>query len=189
MIERKIDNMEKLVKRIIAVSMLLTMFVGGTVPTSASVKQTENTKTLSVGNGSCKLIAYAAFDRFGSNLSNGKAWDYTGRASITDAPDAGTLKLTITGQATMKTSASMSIGAGIEEVSASASGSWQTMKTSYSQTKSIKKQSKKQSTSDTSNLVVTPRKYYDTNTACITVSSRVKFKNGTNKWYRISTIA
>ncbi len=136
----------------------------------------------------CKLTAYAAFDTFGHNISNGKEWNYKASASISKSPKSGTLALTVTGMATVKTSGSMSLGVSDSGVSAGGSSSWKKVSEQYTQKKSIKKSSKKQTTTTKSNLIVTPRKYYKTNTACILAEARVRFTNS-RKVYRIKALA
>lgn len=174
-------------KTITVMFLVLTLCFSMNAPAFASLTQTETNKKLSISGTSSTLKAYAAFDRFGSNMGNGKEWDYTGKASIVNAAKAGTLKLTIKGQATLNTSAGISVGGG-SSISASTSSSWQTISSSYSQTKSIKKKTGTQSTSDTSNLIVAPRAHYQTNTACITVTAQIKWSNS-SKWYKISALA
>lgn len=115
-------------------------------------------------------------------------WDYTGRASIKNSPNSGTLKLTIKGQASLRKSASISIGVGVDSVSASVSSSWEIVSSTYSQTKSVTKKSAEQSTSDTSNLIVAPRADYNNNTACITVTASIKYSNS-SKTYKINALA
>ena len=178
--------MKRLIRSVSIMLALVVIFTLSIIPAQASVTQTETTKELDANNGT--LIAYAAFDRFGSHMSNGMEWDYTGRASIKNSPNSGTLKLTIKGQASLRKSASISIGVGVDSVSASVSSSWEIVSSTYSQTKSVTKKSAEQSTSDTSNLIVAPREDYNNNTACITVTASIKYSNS-SKTYKINALA
>ena len=180
--------MKKVISLIAIVSISFVFVFSTSIVADASIKQTESTRELSVGKTKSTLYAYAAFDRWGTNMSIAKEWDYTGRATIKDASKAGTLKLTIKGQASLKTSGSLTIGVGVDSVSAGSSGAWCTVHDSYSQTKAISKKSGKQSISDTSNLTVAPKKHYQNGTACITATALVKWKSS-SKWNKISAVA
>lgn len=179
--------MKKLYQKIIMTVCIICIGLVSSQNNACAYMQTKTTKTLDI-NRKCTLTAYAAFDTFGHKMSNGKEWNYKASVWVTNSPKKGTLKLVVTGQATVKTSASVSLGLSESGVSAGSSSSWTTVSDTCSQSVSISKQSSKQETSVTSNLVVTPKKYYKTNTACIVVQARVKF-SGSKRVYFISACA
>ncbi len=146
-----------------------------------SVYATSDTSKLSVPGGKLYAKVWRTTGD-GKSSGNSKKWNYQVSSSYSGKKKVKFIRCTWRSSATLRCSASISIGISDSGGSASASSSWQTVKSKekYWQNSNGSKES-----SWRSNITVGPKKYYDRNTIYSYSKGRVKIK-GYPKYYEIT---
>ncbi|MDU7471390.1 MAG: hypothetical protein E7K67_01990 [Peptostreptococcaceae bacterium] len=144
--------------------------------------KTKDSKELTIPGGQGTLTSNAWRSTTGTNSGNTIQWDYQVSAVYSGPKQVEKIRTTWQGQASLRNSASISLGIGDDSVSAGGGSSWQTTQT----VSKFWENSNGATTSDYgSNMIVTPAIDYRTGTISITNTASVKLK-GDPKTYSYS---
>ena len=173
---------EKNLTKVMAVfALAIAIFLGST----ADVYASSNSKDLTIPDNAGKLTSNC-WRTTGNGTTSGNTlqWDYQVSAVYTGSKNVENIKIAWTISASLRNSASMTIGVSQDGVSAGASSSWSGVtKTAYFEN------TKGQKTVDyRSNVAVTPKKDYRSNTISVCNTATVKLKGISKKYSIVSSV-
>ncbi len=168
----------KLKKIILSGATAVILLVSTGLPASA----TSQSKDLTIPGNQGTLTSNAWRSTSYTVSGNTYQWDYQVSANYSGSKTVERIRTTWTANASLRNSASISVGISSSEVSVGASSSWSnaTTKPKYWENSNGAKES-----SWRSNIIVTPSKDYRSDTISITNTALVKLK-GDAKTYEIS---
>lgn len=137
------------------------------------ILKTSSSKSYTIPGGKGILTTNAWRSSWGERTGNSYSWDYQVSAEYSGNYSVSKIRTTWKGTASMRNSGSFSLGVGNDVVSASASSSWQTLKTV---SKYWENSNGAKTSSYRSNMIATPAIDYRTGTVAITNTATVYLK-------------
>ncbi len=138
---------------------------------NSPMPRTKNSKSYTIPGGKGTLTSNAWRSIIGSSSGNTYQWDYQVSAVYSGKYAVSSIRTTWKGSASLRNSASIDLGISESGVSAGGGSSWQNVNTV---TKYWENTNGAKESSYRSNMVVSPKQDYRSNTIAITNTARVK---------------